>query len=183
MVIELRGIRPEDKEMIRNWRNLAEVARYMYTDHYITAGEHEEWLEGVLKDPKRLYWIITNDQEDVGLAYIYNIDRQHKSCCWGFYIASPRLRGRGLGSFVEYSILRCVFEDLNFNRLCCEVIASNQSAIQIHKRFGFVQEGYFREHVIKGGQPMDVVSLAILRKEWELKRPEVESLLKRKGLL
>jgi len=35
-MIHLRDIQSEDKEKILKWRNLPEVAKYMYTDHYVT---------------------------------------------------------------------------------------------------------------------------------------------------
>lgn len=178
-MIALRDVRLEDKEVIRNWRNLPKIAKYMYTNHYINPDEHEKWFQGIFNDPTRRYWIITYGQEDVGLVNLYNIDNKNKRCYWAFYVVSPNVRGKGVGGFVEYSILQYVFEELNFNRLCCEVLASNQPVIKAHESFGFTQEGYFRQHVIKGSQPVDAVSLAILREEWELKKPKIEQRLRR----
>lgn len=169
--------------MIHGWRNLPEVASYMYTDYYIGREEHERWFEGIYRDPTRRYWIITSGQGDIGLVNLYNIDKKNKRCHWAYYIASANSRGKGVGSFVEYVIMRHVFEELNFNRLCCEVLGFNRPVIEIHEGFGFTQEGCFRQHVIKSGKPMDVMSLGILRDEWLSKKPEIEERLRRKGLL
>lgn len=182
-MIALRDVRPEDKDMIRNWRNLPEVRQYMYTDHIITPEEHERWFQGIFGDPTRRYWIIVLDGEDVGLVNLYNIDRRNLRCYWAFYVASPSTRGKGVGSFVEYSVLRYVFDDLLFNKLCCEVLVSNQPVIDMHKNFGFVQEGYYRQHIRKGDTFVDVVALAMLRTEWEAKKPEIETRLRQKGLI
>ena len=179
----LRGVRPEDKDMIRQWRNLSEVARYMYTDHHITPEEHERWFQRILRDPTCRYWIIVCDRQDVGLVNIYDLDQRNKRCYWAFYIASPDVRGKGVGSFVEYSILRYVFDEIGLNKLCCEVLAFNEVVTNMHKRFGFKQEGRFREHVVKNGVPTDIVCLAMLRREWESLRPDFESRLQKKGLL
>jgi UDP-4-amino-4,6-dideoxy-N-acetyl-beta-L-altrosamine N-acetyltransferase len=183
MNVALREIRLEDKEIIYRWRNLPEVAQYMYTDHWIMPEEHERWIRGILKDRQRKYWMITHNQEDVGLVNLYEINKKDKRAYWSFYLGHPGAREKGVGSIVEYLILRYVFEDLHFNRLCCEVLATNETVIEMHKRFGFVQEGYLRQHVMKGGQPTDVVSLAILWEEWELQKTEIEDRLRRKGLL
>jgi UDP-4-amino-4,6-dideoxy-N-acetyl-beta-L-altrosamine N-acetyltransferase len=183
MMIALRDIRPEDRDKIRSWRNLPEISQYMYTDHFITPEEHESWFQNLHKDPMRRYWIITDHQMDFGLVYLYNIDDHRRSCYWGFYIANPDGRGRGVGSFAEYSVLQYVFDKMGFNRLCCEVLVPNQSVIQLHKRFGFVQEGYFRQHIFKGGKPMDVVFLAILNQEWESKKADIEANLGERGIL
>ena len=72
---------------------------------------------------------------------------------------------------------------MKFNRICCEVLASNQGVIEMHRKLGFVKEGYFRQNAIIGGCPTDVVSLAILREEWERKKSEIIFSLREKGLL
>lgn len=182
-MIELRDIRPEDQDMILEWRNRPAVARYMYTDHRITVEEHERWFERIRHDPTCRYWIIVCDGVDVGLVNIYNIDQTNRRCYWAFYVADPDVRGRGVGSFVEYSVLHYVFDEVGLNKLCCEVLASNQAVVDMHRSFGFQQEGLYREHIVKEGQPCDVAALAMLRNEWESLRPTLEERLRRKGLL
>lgn len=182
-MIALRAMAPMDKEMVRQWRNLPEVSRYMYTGHEISAEEHERWFQGVLAAPHCRYWIITCDGEDVGVANITAIDPRHRRCYWAFYLASPSVRGKGVGSFVEYWMLRHVFDDLNLNKLCCEVLSFNEAVINMHKSFGFREEGLFREHVVKEGQAVDVVCLAMLQREWQAAKPGIEERLRAKGLL
>lgn len=179
----LRDVRPEDKQMLLEWRNLPEVAKYMYTDHIITQEEHDRWFETALRDPSRRYWIIVCDGKDVGVAYLHDIDLRNKRCYWGFYIADLTARGKGVGSFVEYSILHYVFDYLKLNKLCGEVLSFNEAVLNMHKNFGFRQEGLLREHVIKDGQPIDVVSVGVLRSEWEFLKPEIENRLRNKGLI
>lgn len=165
-MIVLRDVRPDDKEMIRRWRNSPEVARYMYNDHHISAEEHDKWFQGIFDDPKRIFWIISHNDKDVGLASLYDIDRGNGRCYWAFYLAEVADRTRGLGGFVEYAVMERVFGDLGLNRLCCEVLAENRAVLEMHKRFGFAQEGCYRQHVYKGGKPVDVILMAILRDEW-----------------
>jgi UDP-4-amino-4,6-dideoxy-N-acetyl-beta-L-altrosamine N-acetyltransferase len=182
-MIQLRDIQFEDKEMIRQWRNKPEVAKYMYTDHHIAPEEHSLWFDRISDDPRSRYWIIVCDQIDVGLVNIYDIDEKNRRCYWAFYLADPSARGKGVGSFVEYSILSYVFEKLDFNKLCCEVLGFNEAVVNMHKDFGFQQEGLFREHIIKGGHVFDVVCLGVLRREWEAKKSEIEGRLREKGVL
>lgn len=181
-MIELRDVKLEDKEMIRGWRNLPEVAKYMYTDHYITPEEHERWFRDVGMDPSRRYWVIVYQGECIGLVYLYDIDFKNRRCSWGFYIANPQVQGKGVGSLVEYTILQYVFGKLNFNKLSCEVLIYNEPVILMHKSFGFKEEGYLRQHVVKSGHSTDVVLLAMLRVEWEAERPRIEQRLKGKRL-
>ena len=182
-MIALRDMRREDRERVRDWRNLPAVAQYMYTDREITADEHAAWFDRVLEDPTCTYWIITCDGADVGLACITGIDRDHCRCSWAFYIASSDLRGRGVGSVVEYSVLSHVFDTLGLEKLCCEVLDLNAPVIEMHKRFGFSEEGRLRRHIRKGDQWHDVIALAMLRKEWLAVKPDIEKRLSAKGLL
>jgi UDP-4-amino-4,6-dideoxy-N-acetyl-beta-L-altrosamine N-acetyltransferase len=182
-MISLRDVVPEDKDMIRNWRNLPEVRQYMYTDHEIGAEEHTQWFQGILRDPKRRYWVVMLDGEPVGLFNLADIDHHNKRCYWGFYVANVEARGRGVASFVEYAVMQYVFEELRFNKLCGEVLASNELSLGFHKSFGFVEEGHLRQHVIKGGKSVDVVVMGMLREEWEAQKPEIEARLKTRGLI
>jgi UDP-4-amino-4,6-dideoxy-N-acetyl-beta-L-altrosamine N-acetyltransferase len=182
-VIQLRDLEGKDKDKLLAWRNLPEVARYMFTDHHITPEEHAHWFDRILHDRSCRYWIIVLDSVDVGLASVSDIDRQNQRCYWAFYLADPRTRGKGVGSFVKYSILCYVFDELHLNKLCGEVLAFNSAEIKTYEGFGFRQEGVLREHIIKGGAKMDVVAFGILRSEWDAIRPEVETRLRDKGML
>lgn len=182
-MIALREIRQQDSQQVLAWRNLPEVMQYMYSDHVITQEEHDAWFERMLGDPTKRYWIVQLDGQDVGVANITDIDFRNRSCFWAFYLASPSVRGRGVGSFVEYFVLRYVFDELELNKLSCEVFLFNDSVIDMHKKFGFREEGIFRAHIFKSGKFHDVMRLAILSTEWNSIRPEIEERLRSKGFI
>jgi UDP-4-amino-4,6-dideoxy-N-acetyl-beta-L-altrosamine N-acetyltransferase len=179
----LREIRVDDRDKIYRWRNSPAVAKYMFTDQQITEVEHCLWFDAALKNSNRKYWIIVYDKEEVGLVNIYNIDNLNKRCCYASYIVSEDLRGKGIGALTEYYILMYLFEDLGFNKVCAEVLAFNKAGINVHKSLGFQEEGFYRQHRIKNVQFVDVVALAMLRSEWNEKKPQIEKKLKAKGIL
>jgi hypothetical protein len=181
-MFNLRDLSLADKDMIRSWRNHEEVAKYMYTDHEISVAEHEAWFKKVLADPSCRYWVIQYGGGDSGLLSISQIDWHNSRCYWAFYV-NPEARVRGLGSFAEYSVLRYVFEELKLNRLCGEVLNFNQAVLNMHKKFGFVQEGILRQHVLKHGQWHDVVCVGMLRQEWEAMKLEIEERLRSKQII
>lgn len=181
-MFNLRDLSLADKDMIRSWRNHQDVARYMYTDHEISEGEHEAWIMKVVRDPSCRYWVIQYESRDSGLLGISQIDLHNSRCYWAFY-TNPEVRGKGLGSFAEYCVLRYVFEELELNRICGEVLSFNQAVLNLHKKFGFVQEGTLRRHVLKQGQWHDVVCVGMLRQEWEENKPAIEKRLKGKQII
>lgn len=182
-MIKLREIRNEDEDKILLWRNSPEISKYMYTDHKISIQEHEGWFKKILIDDSSQYWIIVCDEQDVGIANIYNIDKTNSRCYWAFYIASSNVRGKGIGSFVEYSILNYVFDELKLNKLCCEVLDFNEPVVRLHKKFGFKEEGFFRNHIYKQNKLYGIYCLGILKEEWEIIKPEIFVRLKKSNIL
>lgn len=167
--------------MVHAWRNSPDVRAYMYTDHVIGADEHARWWAGIGLDERRAYWIIELDGQPVGLANLADIDALHGRATWAYYLADPAVRGKGLGSFVEMSVLEEVFRRRRLRKLWCEVLVTNEAVWRLHESFGFHREATFRGHVIKAGQPVDVVGLGIFADEWEAARPAQIERLRSKG--
>jgi UDP-4-amino-4,6-dideoxy-N-acetyl-beta-L-altrosamine N-acetyltransferase len=162
----LRPVRLHDIARLRDWRNMPEVASYMYTDHEISEAEHARWFGEVLGATDSKYWIIEVDGQPVGLANMVGISARHRRASWAFYLADPAARGRGIGSFTERYVLRHAFEELGLHKLCCEVLGSNEAVIGMHKKFGFVVDGVLREHIWKGDHFEDVVSLSMTEDQY-----------------
>lgn len=167
MDVVLLPLQKEDIELVRTWRNSPDVAKYMYTDQLITKEQQEKWYEQISEDQSKKYWIITYDNKKIGLVSLTGIDRNLNSCYWAFYLGDTSIRGAGIGSKVEYTILQYVFEELNLNKLRCEVFTSNVKVISMHEKFGFRREAYYRQHALKNGTYLDVVGLAMLKQDWK----------------
>lgn len=182
-MVNLREMTFKDKDRVRGWRNLPEVSKYMYNDHLISIEEHDKWYKQISDNESCKYWIIECDAKDVGVANLYNIDRKNSNCFWAFYIADPNVRGKGVGGFVEYFVLNYVFEKLMFNKLNCEVLEFNKPVISMHKRFGFKEEGLFRQHIKKKTEFHDVVRLSMLKHEHDTMKSDIEEVLRIKGLI
>jgi len=182
-MITVRDVTQDDFKKIRTWRNNPAVARYMYTEHYISFEEHSRWFNRILTDPSMRYWIIVSDGIDVGVIGLYNIDLGNKRASWAFYLAEESARGKGIGSYLEYFILNYSFDDLKLNKLCCEVLDINKSVADMHKSFGFKEEGYFVQHIWKNDGFHDIYVLAILAEEWSAIKDSIYSRLKKKGVL
>ncbi len=179
--VELRPLRPDDKDRLLVWRNSPEVSGYMYTDHQISPAEHERWFAGVEGDARRAYWIIEMDSEPVGLANLYDIDRANSRCAWAYYLAEPSVRGRGIGGYVEYLMIETVFGAFGLGKLWCEVLISNRGVWRMHQKFGFQEEARLRRHIVKNGAPEDVMGLGLLREDWAEARPRIRQTLAAAG--
>ena len=101
-------------------------------------------------------------------------------CSWAYYLADPAVRGKGLGSYLEYWMLQHVFETMGFGKLWCEVLISNEPVWKLHENHGFKQEARFRQHIWRE-EPEDVLGLGILADEWRERRPAMAARLTEKG--
>ncbi|MCI3134710.1 UDP-4-amino-4,6-dideoxy-N-acetyl-beta-L-altrosamine N-acetyltransferase [Phenylobacterium aquaticum] len=179
--VRLRPATFADAARMLAWRNQPEVARWMYSDHVITPEEHGRFMAGALVDPARRYWIIELDGEPVGLANLVDISAENRKCSWAYYLASPSVRGKGVGAFVEVWVIEHVFGALGLNKLCCEVLVENEAVWKMHESFGFQREALYRAHVWKGGEPRDVVGLGLLARDWAAVRETSLARLRARG--
>lgn len=169
MIVKLRLIRSSDLDLIKEWRMLPEVTKYMYTDPVITKEMQKKWFENILNNEKsEKYWIIQLDGKiDVGLLSLTEIDYINQKACWAYYLGSMEARGKGLGRILECNIYDYVFNELKINKLWCEVFEFNENVIKIHEKFGSKIEGIFKDHIFKNGMFLNVVRMAITRDEWK----------------
>jgi len=181
-LVTLRPLLASDRDQILAWRNLPEVSAYMYRDSVISPDEHASWFEEAQTDRGRRYWIVTHEGNDVGLANLYGISKSDKRCSWAFYIGTDNLRGKGVGSAVEFLVLSQVFEEMAFNKLCCEVLLANEAVWRLHKKVGFHEEGRLQSQIQKGGSFHDVVLLALLVEQWPAARDCLTAKLGERGL-
>lgn len=153
-------------------RNKENVRRSMYTDRIITLEEHLRYVNTLRNDHSQLlYAVLSNDRSVVGALSFSQIDRLHKKCDWAFYL-DEEVRG-GVGSALEVFALNYVFEILEFEKLNCEILQTNRVVVDMHLKFGFVEEGFRRANIIKNGTRVGVHFLGITRGEWLAGRPGV----------
>ncbi|TQI70414.1 UDP-4-amino-4,6-dideoxy-N-acetyl-beta-L-altrosamine N-acetyltransferase [Gramella sp. Hel_I_59] len=164
--ISLRLLEEKDIELVRKWRNSPEVSQYMHSVKLITEEQQKRWFEKMNQDDSSIYWIVEYENEDLGLAYITDIDKTLSKCSWGFYLGNVNVRGKGIGKKITIHVCRYVFEELELNKLIAEIFKFNERVIHLTEKFGFRREAYFREHSFKDGKYIDVVGIAMLRREY-----------------
>ncbi len=164
--VTLHRLRREDGPRVLAWRNSEAVAQHMFTDAQIPEAAHLRWLDAALTQPDRSYWIIRLGDRPVGLSHLVRIDPAQRRCEWAYYLADPAVRGQGVGQSVAFAMATHVFESLGLNKVWCEVLSENTPSLHMLERVGFVREALFREHVVKRGQPRDVIGLGLLAREW-----------------
>jgi UDP-4-amino-4,6-dideoxy-N-acetyl-beta-L-altrosamine N-acetyltransferase len=161
----LRPLAAQDLDRVRHWRNHSEVRRYLYTQHEISAEEHQAWFERARHDADRHLLLYEQHGLPTGFVNLTIVDLAAGRAEWGFYLAPevPRGSGRALGE----TALTYAFATLKLHKLCGEALASNDRSIRFHERLGFTREAHLRDHHFDGNNYHDVVGFGLLRCEWQ----------------
>ncbi|MBL1435356.1 MAG: UDP-4-amino-4,6-dideoxy-N-acetyl-beta-L-altrosamine N-acetyltransferase [Rhodobacteraceae bacterium] len=167
----LRPMANQDLEMVLEWRNAPKVRENMYTQQVISLNEHQNWWARVKDSDNAKYLIFEVDGVPTGFVSFTSVDLDHKTAEWAFFASSTAVRGTG--SKMELLALDFAFSNLGLNKLNCEVLAFNTGVISLHKKFGFLEEGVFRDHKKLGGTFIDVYRLAIFATQWQDIRPKI----------
>ena len=172
-------LRPIDKDKDASttlrWRNSERIHANLFTDHIISQDEHFGWLEKICKASIPRFMIFEFRDRPLGIVNATDVDLKNDICHWGFYLGEsdvPPLSGTIMGLLgLEY-----IFEELGIRKICGDVYAFNKASIKFHKKLGFKEEGYFKEHVLKNGTYEDVIAFALFKENWLKIKADIEAL-------
>ncbi|TBR23844.1 UDP-4-amino-4,6-dideoxy-N-acetyl-beta-L-altrosamine N-acetyltransferase [bacterium] len=164
--IEFGPVSESDLGTILAWRNSEGIRKFMYQDRIITPNEHSQWFSRMKSDKTKKYWLMHLDGRPAGVVNLDSIDYANKTCEWAFYIGEPWALGSPLGRVAEFQTIDFVFLNLGLEKLCCAVLAFNKAVINMHKGFGFLEEGVRRSQILRGEGRVDVVLLGLTRDQW-----------------
>lgn len=153
--VELNRLDEETIANIRTWRNQDFVRKNMFNTHIITEEEHKRYIDKVKQDPNRGLFVFYLDGEPFGV-FQYEVNPKERSVTNGNYLIDEEYQSLGYGAIMNYMIGVMEYTYLDVDRVCGEVIDTNQRALKTNLRFGVVVEEVMRNHVILEGVAHDV---------------------------
>lgn len=170
MAFRLRELSRVDLAEINRWRNEpCAVDRLGSPFRYVDGEVDSAWFNSYLSSRASNVRLAVCDDASgqlLGLVYLLNIDLCSRNGELSIWIPDARHRGRGIGSFAMQGMLRHAFQDLNLHRVWLRVLAGNETAIALYRKFGFREEGVHREAVFKDGRYQDMLQMGILAPEY-----------------
>jgi UDP-4-amino-4,6-dideoxy-N-acetyl-beta-L-altrosamine N-acetyltransferase len=169
----LRPVEERDLELMLAWRNSERIRANMYTGHLITPAEHRAWFDRLSLDRETFAFLFEYEGRPLGIVNLNHLDWRNLRCHWGFYLGETDAPP-GSGTRMAYLALIHIFEELKLHKVIGEAFAFNAASIAYHKKLGFSQEAHFVEHVLKDGSYLDILSFALLSRDWPRIKAELE---------
>ena len=171
----LRELERRDLAAINKWRNDPSLIACLGAPfRYINLDVDAAWYENYLGNRgNAVRCAITNDESDdiLGLVSLVSIDYMNQSALFNIMIGNASNRGKGIGTFATNAILSHAFRNMNLRRIELFVLESNERAIKLYEKCGFVYEGRKRAARYKEGKFVDLLMYSILRGEYEQNNP------------
>lgn len=134
--LELTRLRHDKIELVRTWRNDRSISQYMEYREYISPEAQELWFSRIDND-ENYYFIITLQNEDIGLINIKDVDHSSKCGESGIFIWDERYLNSDVSFRATFALFDFAFDDLKLNTIISHVLSDNKRAIQFNKLMGF----------------------------------------------
>lgn len=174
--VYLRALMSKDLDS-RYFEWFNDQASDTFTDHALwpnTRARMETFLERVARGEHDLVLAIVVRQGDrhIGNIGLHRINWVHRRAEMAILIGEAAFRSRGYGREAIQLLASYAFNKLNLNRVGLGVVDGNRAAIRSYERAGFVEEGRFEQHFLRGGRFVDTVRMRLLRREFIRRFPE-----------
>ncbi|GAF21966.1 MULTISPECIES: GNAT family N-acetyltransferase [Shouchella] len=169
--LRLRKMQNTDISLYHQWRNDHEVmaSTSLVLDVY-TYEETQSFVENVmLSSAQSKSYIIEELEHDtpIGVISLIGIDYKNRNAECILDIGEKSKWGKGYGTEALSLLLTYAFYELNLHRLSLRVFSTNEKAIHLYKKVGFVQEGRIKEAVFRNGGWIDIIHMGLLQTHYQ----------------
>ena len=130
----------EEKKMVLSWRNHPDIKQWMYNSDDISLENHLLFIETLKNCADKLYFLVKQHNNYIGVIDFTNIDKSNKSSEFGLY-SNIDIQIPGIGRVLENVCIDYAFNILNINILKLEVFSKNVQVRNLHKKFKFEETG------------------------------------------
>jgi RimJ/RimL family protein N-acetyltransferase len=170
-IINLRAQEMADLERNQRWINDREVTSFLTMRYQMSLAAEEQWMREHTRSPQSYanaaFAIETKDGRHIGNCGIHEGTPETRSASVGIMIGEKDCWGQGFGTDAMRTMLRFGFEEMNLHRIQLDVYAFNERARASYRNCGFIDEVCMRQAVFREGRYIDVITMGILRREWE----------------
>ncbi|MBY6058700.1 GNAT family N-acetyltransferase [Leisingera daeponensis] len=172
---QLRPLETDDFAAMAGWfQNVTDLARFDRSARvpFSTAGMEDTW--GQAADPKRKssrcwFAITTGTEELCGVSGLESITAVNRDAVIALFI-DENSRRQGIGIRATALVLDFAFRQIGLNRVTSYYREDNLCSQRMTARAGFETEGRMREAWFAEGRYFDMITVGLLRRDWEARR-------------
>jgi RimJ/RimL family protein N-acetyltransferase len=166
--VQLSSISAADLPVMLQWINDREQVLLNAPYRPVGETEHVAWFEAVQRHNETVILGIRllKSGDLIGSCQLHSIHPTHRSAELQVRIGAVKERRHGYGSEAVELLLGFGFRDLNLHRVQLHVWATNEPALRMYEKIGFVREGVLRRAAHIDGEYVDVVVMGVLREEY-----------------
>lgn len=175
-LVKLRSITEDDLKYAAEYLNDPEIILNMQDGIPIPTSleKQKEWFSEYIKEKPIsegiMFAIEANDGKYIGGCGANNLDMKNRVAEVGIFIGDKDYLGKGYGTEAMGLLLQFLFDEVNMNKVSLNVIAFNKRAVRSYEKAGFKLEATAREATYRFGRYHDLLTMSILKEEYELKR-------------
>jgi len=128
----------DKKKMILTWRNNENIRKWMHNTEIISKTSHLQFIKRLEKDIRNQFFLVQKNNANIGVIYFNDIDDIKQEVYFGLY-KNPYIKLKGIGSILLELCIKYTFEILKIKKLQLEVLNHNKRAINLYKRYGFLE--------------------------------------------
>lgn len=168
--LSLRPLERGDLTKLRFWINDKDVIKYLGTYLPVSESGIERWFEKVNKEGSSDITLgIEVGGELIGNIGLHGIHPKNRNARIGIVIGENTHRGKGYGTKTMLLLLEYAFNTLNLRKVSLDVFSNNPRGIRCYQKCGFKEEGRLLEEYYVEGFYVDVIKMAIFRRDRLLK--------------
>lgn len=164
----LSCIKKQHLKQIIQWRNNTRLRQYFREYQEISIENQHNWFEQMNKSTNEYFFSIYNkkDMNFIGICGLNYIHRINRNAQLSLYIGDNEeyIDDKGFALDSAKLIINYGFNDLNLEKIICEIFSFDDKKKQLIEKLNFKLEGKLKKQVYKNGIYFDLLIFGLLRR-------------------
>ena len=170
--VKLRAIEDKDFDLLFYMINAPEIENNLVGWNFpVCIRAQKQWMEDFKNSLYSIKFMIELiNSNTIGMVMLENIDWKNRTAEFGCKMSAlPQDRIKGDMTDAVNGMLKYAFGELGMECVYGYILEDNALSRKLCKRAGFIEEGILRRRVYKSGRFHDLVSISILKDDFNKK--------------
>ncbi|TJZ77295.1 UDP-4-amino-4,6-dideoxy-N-acetyl-beta-L-altrosamine N-acetyltransferase [Chitiniphilus eburneus] len=164
-LLPFSGLDEAQQQEVWRMRTHPDIAQWMGSGGEIPLEAHLAFMARQRERTHDFSFLGRDAGGTLGVVSLHRLDLRNGVAWLGIY-RNPFREELGLGRRLLQAIAQLGFDRLGLHTLKLEVVVDNLIAIAAYRRFGFREEGRWREAILRDERRHDLLLMGLLAREW-----------------